>query len=325
MQRQAQTAKSPRAAKPKPRRRGKGRIQKKQPPKKAIASKVKAKALADKQREENDEFDLPESPERPKAKSMASGVPHEIEQAPGQAMGKTRKTNVSNKEPLNAPSLASRTVSSVKRQATSKLPVRPAKLSKAHEIEDESIWNFGPDTSDEDHDIDPKQGEKTKAKVIKKQPPKVSKVERPEKPQSKPKKSGTRESAKLPPATLNEPRSRRAAADKANEKILRIKEFDEIVDDEEEGPVAKPQKKSAAAAITQPARATQAQKSKTYINDRAPSIATESEAEKTAATKFMAPVDNAKATSQVESGYEIEDTEKVDLVADITRQVTEKD
>ena len=317
----------PKSGKAKAPAKGKGRIQIKQPPKKAIASKVKAKALADK-REENDEFDLPESPERPKAKSMASGVPHEIAQAPGEAMGKTRTTNVSHKESLNAPSLASRTVSSVKRQATSKPPVRPAKPSKADEIEDESIWNFGPDASDEDHDIDPKQGTKTKAKakakIIKKQPPNASKVEKREKPQSKAKKSGTRESAKLPPATLNEPRSRRAAAEKANEKILRIEEFDEIVDDGEEGPVAKPQKKSAAAAITQPARATQAQKSKTYINDRAPSIATESEVEKTAATKFMAPVENAKATSQVESGSEIEDTEEVDLVADITRQVTEK-
>ena len=321
-------SKGPKSGKAKAPAKGKGRIQKKQPPKKAIAGKVKAKALANNEGEENDEFDLPESPERPKAKSMASGVPHEIAQAPGQAMGKTRKTNVSNKESLNASSLASRTVSSVKCQATSKPPVRPAKPRKADEIEDESIWNFGPDASDEDHNIDPKQGAKTKAKakakVIKKQPPKVSKVEKPEKPQSKAKKSGTRESAKLPPATLNKPRSRRAAADKANEKILRIEEFDEIVDDEEEGPVAKPQKKSAAAAVTQPARATQAQKSKTYINDRAPSITTDSEAEKTATTKFMAPVENAKATSQMESGSEIEDTEEVDLVADITRQVTEK-
>jgi hypothetical protein len=300
-------------------------IQKTQPTKKATLTKSVVNDVLDENGADGDEFDLPESPEQPNSKATATPFRATV-QGRNRKVPKPDTAKISKKAAPDP-----QTVTTTKPVLNFKVPknglVRRTKPTKRMDIEEEDKTNWDPDLELSDGDRGMRPRPVTKAKATGKQPTKPDKAHKPTKVQSKTKRSETQETARAaakPKAdltTLNGPRPRRAAANKANQKIMEMEDLNEILDDEDLS-LAKPQKKSTTDA-TQAARAPQVQRLKTKFDDHTPSFTKVLQAGRQSATKVTAPAEAANATTQVEPGLEIEDLDEVDLVG-IAPQVTKK-
>ena len=311
--------------------RSNGKIQKSQPLKKAKANKTKPNEIAETVLNGKDDLGLPTSSKGPNIKS---GIPKmstvtALNQGISQANGRKGGQKLLSGDPSGTSSLASqhpmidaRTTPISKNR--SEALIGPSKASKIGRLEDESIWDLGPEASDEGQNQDSKRGSNVKS--IKKQPAKIARDRKPERPQSKAKKSETREpvrasaKAKPPPETLKKLRPRRDAAKKANERILGVAEADEIEDEDAEI-VTKPQKKLQPVIVKQTARATEAQQSHIKAKDRAPTIDQGSHADEETITKLTKPDQSTKAQSKVGPSSDIESLEKLDPMTNASRQI----
>ena len=304
--------------------KGKREIQKTQPTKKATLTKRFDNDVLDENEADGNEFDLPESPEQPNSKDTATPSRAKV-QGRNRVVPKPDTTEISN-DAAAVPQIATTTKPVSTSKASKNGLVRRTKPTKLIDIEEENGTNWDPDLELSDGDRGMRPRPVTKAKAIGKQLAKSDKAHKPTKFQSKAKRSetqGTGRAAAKPRAvltTLNKPRPRRAAANKANQKIMKMEDLDEILDDEEDFSLAEPQRKSTIDA-TQVARASQFQQLKTKFDDHTLPFTKVSQAGRKTATKVTASVETAEATTQVEPGLEIEGLDEVDLVG-IAPQVT---
>ncbi|KAL2046208.1 hypothetical protein N7G274_001655 [Stereocaulon virgatum] len=297
-----------------------------QPTKKATLTKNFVNNVLVENEAEGNEFDLPESPEQPNPKATATPSRAKVQGRNRDVPGPD--TTKISKKAAPTPQIAITTKSVLTSKASKHGLVRRTKPTKLMDIEEEDETNWDPDLelSDDNRGMRPRTV--TKAKATGKQPAESDKVHKPIKAKPKVKRSdasATARAAAKPKAILttpNKPRPRRAAANKANQRIMEMDDLDEILDDEEDLSLAKPQKKLIID-TTQAARALQVQQLKAEFDDRTPPLTKESQAGRKTATKFTAPVEAAKATTQVEPGLDIEDLDEVNLVG-IAPQVTKK-
>ena len=212
--------------------------------KKAKERKGKRQAPAGEDLEHiEDEYDLPRSPKSPVRKLETPMIQDEAtSQAPDRVMQQNAKPKKTVKAAILPSSVPSQhlKVPSKPTHAPKSLPHKadqPAKPEVTKDAGNESIWNIGMENSGEDDEASPKQ--KTKAKRVAKKPARRSKEGKSKKDETKSKKIASQASteyitkAKLA-HDLTEPRSRRAAALIAKEKIQSLEESDEIVDEVEE-------------------------------------------------------------------------------------------
>ena len=212
--------------------------------KKTKEAKGKGQAPKGKDQEHiEDEYDLPRSPKSPVRKLEAPMIQGKaISQASDGAIQQKPKPRTSAKAAILPSSLPSQhlKVSSKPTHAPKSLPQKadqPAKSEVTKDAGNESIWDIGMENSGEDDEASPKQI--TRAKHVAKKPARRSEEGKSKKDETKSKKIASQASteyttrAKLA-HNLTEPRSRRAAALIAKEKIHSLEESDEIVDEVEE-------------------------------------------------------------------------------------------
>ena len=212
--------------------------------KKTKEAKGKGQAPKGKDQEHiEDEYDLPRSPKSPVRKLEAPMIQGKaISQASDGAIQQKPKPRTSAKAAILPSSLPSQhlKVSSKPTHAPKSLPQKadqPAKSEVTKDAGNESIWDIGLENSGEDDEASPKQ--KTRAKRVAKKPARRSEEGKSKKDETKSKKIASRASTEYTTRAklahdLTEPRSRRAAALIAKEKIHNLEESDEIVDEVEE-------------------------------------------------------------------------------------------
>ena len=208
------------------------------------AKEAKGQAPKEKDQERiEDEYDLPRSPKSSVRKLEDPMIQRKTtSQAPDGAIQQKSKPRKSAKAAILPSSVPSERLETQSKSARGPkiLPQkadRPAKPEVTKEDENESIWDIGLENSGEDDRASSKQ--KTKAKRVAKKSARRSKEGNSKKDETKSKKIASQASTEYttkpkPAHDLTEPRSKRAAALIASEKIQSLEESDEIVDEVEE-------------------------------------------------------------------------------------------